>query len=422
MVWSLILDSPSSYSSGDGALRDITRTFDKVDLHNPLLSAPFPANTMRIDPRTKEAIDIAFENIKKFHKHQKMEQISVETMPGILCEKTYRPIEKVGLYIPGGSAGMSLVGRCGLGLSTLVLPSTSLMLAIPAMLAGVKEIIIATPPRSDRNVCPEVVYVAHKCGVKHILRAGGAQAIAALSYGTENIPKVDKIFGPGNQYVTMAKVIVASDVDARVAIDMPAGPSEVLVVADESSNPEFVVWDLLSQAEHGHDSQVIAVFVSVSESYMTTFFEILDDAIANLPRIDIVMESIKHARILYVNDYKTAIKVSNMYAPEHLILNMDSEKARSLVPFVEHAGSVFVGSYTPESLGDYASGTNHCLPTYGYARMYGGVSTDSFMKGMSIQEANAEGLTNVGWVVEELAEVEGLYAHKNAVTVRLNTL
>lgn len=391
---------------GDKAIMDFTRQFDRVDLESHTIKAPFDPAMMELDPETKKAIDQAYDNIYKFHEAQlDKKPLVVETMPGVVCSRFTRPIERVGLYVPGGTA---------------VLPSTALMLGIPAKVAGCHEIVMASPPRSDGSVVPEVLYVAHKVGASHVVKAGGAQAVAAMAYGTETIPKVDKIFGPGNQYVTAAKMVAQNDTSSLVAIDMPAGPSEVLVIADKSSNPVYVAADLLSQAEHGADSQVVLLAIDLTPEHLQEIeTQVHDQAIA-LPRCDIIRKSIPHSFTLSMKTLEEAMKFSNDYAPEHLILHI--ENAADVLPSVDNAGSVFVGQYSPESFGDYASGTNHTLPTYGYSRMYSGVNTNGFVKHITSQECTAQGMDLLGDTVMRLAEIEGLDAHRNAVAVRINDL
>lgn len=331
---------------GDAALLEYTHKFEKAtSLTSPVLRAPFPKELMQLPPETAKAIDVSYENIRKFHAAQKEDKpLRVETMPGIVCSRFVRPIERVGLYVPGGTA---------------VLPSTALMLGVPAMVAGCKKIVLATPPRANGKVTPEVVYVAHKVGAESIVLAGGAQAIAAMAYGTESVPKVDKILGPGNQFVTAAKMHVSNDTNAGVSIDMPAGPSEVLVIADATSNPAFVASDLLSQAEHGVDSQVILIAVGLNESQLGAIEDELHRQAIALPRVDIVRGAIEHSITLVVGTIEEAMTLSNDYAPEHLILQV--ENAEKVVDLVENAGSVFVGEWTPESVGDYSAGVNHSL-------------------------------------------------------------
>jgi phosphoribosyl-ATP pyrophosphohydrolase/phosphoribosyl-AMP cyclohydrolase/histidinol dehydrogenase len=333
-------------SRGDAAVLEYTHKFEKAtSLTSPVLRAPFPESLMQLAPATREAIDISFNNIWKFHAAQREDKpLVVETMPGVVCTRFARPIERVGLYVPGGTA---------------VLPSTALMLGVPAKVAGCKKIVMATPPRADGSVTAEVVYAAHKVGAEAIVLAGGAQAVAAMAYGTESVSKVDKILGPGNQFVTAAKMIVSNDTNAGVSIDMPAGPSEVLVVADASANPAFVASDLLSQAEHGVDSQVICITVGLNETQVAAIEDELHRQANALPRVDIVRGAIEHSITLVTQTIEEAMALSNDYAPEHLILQVqDAEKVLGLV---ENAGSVFVGHWTPESVGDYSAGVNHSL-------------------------------------------------------------
>eukprot|EP00186_Timspurckia_oligopyrenoides_P001527 CAMPEP_0182445886 /NCGR_PEP_ID=MMETSP1172-20130603/3847_1 /TAXON_ID=708627 /ORGANISM="Timspurckia oligopyrenoides, Strain CCMP3278" /LENGTH=458 /DNA_ID=CAMNT_0024641721 /DNA_START=123 /DNA_END=1499 /DNA_ORIENTATION=- len=389
---------------GDQAVLEYTKKFDKVELSlHTLVLSPSDMGIPEISESVKCAIDVAFDNLVKFHKAQLRETLQVETMNGVVCSRVSRPIERVGLYVPGGTA---------------VLPSTALMLGVPAMLAGCSEIVIATPPRSDGSVCPEVLYCAKKCGVTKILLAGGAQAVAAMAYGTALVPKVDKICGPGNQFVTAAKMMLQNEGEAMVAIDMPAGPSEQLCIADETSRADFVVSDLLSQAEHGMDSQVVAVVLPGFD--MEKFKDELVHQMENLPRKEFAKVAISKSLVLHAKDRNEALQFSNEYAPEHLCI--PSEKCEEYVSGIVNAGSVFLGPYAPESVGDYASGTNHSLPTYGYARMYGGVSVDTFVKYITMQRLNEDGIQNVGPHVEVLADVEQLFAHKNAVSIRLNSL
>lgn len=333
-------------SRGDAALLEYTHKFEKAtSLTSPVLKAPFPQSLMNLSKETIEAIDISFENIRKFHAAQKDEKpLQVETMPGIVCSRFSRPIERVGLYVPGGTA---------------VLPSTALMLGVPAMVAGCKKIVMASPPRADGSITPEIVYVAHKVGAESIVLAGGAQAVAAMAYGTESVAKVDKILGPGNQFVTAAKMYVSNDTNAGVSIDMPAGPSEVLVIADKDANPAFVASDLLSQAEHGVDSQVILIAIDLSEEQLQAIEDELHNQAMALPRVDIVRGAISHSITLNVRNVEEAFRLSNEYAPEHLILQMND--AAKAVDLVENAGSVFIGEWTPESVGDYSAGVNHSL-------------------------------------------------------------
>jgi phosphoribosyl-ATP pyrophosphohydrolase / phosphoribosyl-AMP cyclohydrolase / histidinol dehydrogenase len=331
---------------GDKAVLSYTHKFEKAtSLTSPVLKAPFPQELMNLPPETIEAIDVSFENIRKFHSAQKEEKpLKVETMPGVVCSRFSRPIERVGLYVPGGTA---------------VLPSTALMLGVPAMVAGCNKIVLASPPRSDGTITPEIVYVAHKVGAESIVLAGGAQAVAAMAYGTESVSKVDKILGPGNQFVTAAKMFVSNDTNAGVSIDMPAGPSEVLVIADRDANPAFVASDLLSQAEHGVDSQVVLIAVDLTEQHLQAIEDELHSQAIALPRVDIVRGSIAHSITILVKDIDEAMRISNEYAPEHLILQ--TSNAEAIVEKVLNAGSVFIGQWTPESVGDYSAGVNHSL-------------------------------------------------------------
>ncbi|KAK8075199.1 histidine biosynthesis trifunctional protein [Apiospora hydei] len=373
--------------NGDKALLSYTHKFEKAT------------------SLTSPAIDVSFENIRKFHEAQKEEPLKVETMPGVICSRFSRPIERVGLYVPGGTA---------------VLPSTALMLGVPAMVAGCQKIVLASPPRSDGSITPEIVYVAHKVGAESIVLAGGAQAVAALAYGTESVTKVDKIYGPGNQFVTAGKMYVSNDTNAGVGIDMPAGPSEVLVIADSEANPAFVASDLLSQAEHGVDSQVVLIAIDLDEQQLQAIEDELHKQAMALPRVDIVRGAISHSVTIQVKDIDEAMVISNDYAPEHLILQLkDAEK---VVDKVMNAGSVFIGQWTPESVGDYSAGVNHSLPTYGYAKQYSGVNLGSFLKHITSSNLTADGLRNVGSAVMQLAKVEELEAHRRAVEIRLSSM
>ncbi|KAF3934137.1 hypothetical protein ABW20_dc0100813 [Dactylellina cionopaga] len=390
---------------GDKALLSYTQKFDRCpNLKSTVLKAPYPEDLMVLTPEVKAAIDLSYENIWKFHAAQKeSEPLVVETMPGVKCSRFAKPIERVGLYIPGGTA---------------VLPSTALMLGVPALVAGCKTIVFASPPRPDGSITPEIVYIAHRVGAQAIVLAGGAQAVAALAYGTASVPKVDKILGPGNQFVTAAKMIVSNDTSATVSIDMPAGPSEVLVIADETSNPAFVASDLLSQAEHGVDSQVVLIAVGLSNENLQAIDDELHAQAMALPRVDIVRGAIDHSVTVIVDSIEKAFEVSNMYAPEHLILQLADAKA--YIEKVQNAGSVFVGPWTPESVGDYSAGVNHSLPTYGYAKQYSGVNLATYVKHITSSELTAEGLRNLGNAVMDLAAVEGLDAHRMAVRIRLD--
>ncbi|KAF2454588.1 histidine biosynthesis trifunctional protein [Lineolata rhizophorae] len=392
---------------GDAALLEYAHKFEKAtSLASPVLKAPFPKDLMQLSPETKDAIDVSFENIRKFHAAQmEPKPLSVTTMPGVECARMARPIEKVGLYVPGGTA---------------VLPSTALMLGVPAMVAGCRNIVIASPPRADGSLTPEIVYIAERVGAETIVLAGGAQAVAALAYGTESVSKVDKILGPGNQFVTAAKMLVSNDTSACVSIDMPAGPSEVLVVADETANPAFVAADLLSQAEHGVDSQVVLIGVGLGDGQLRAIEDELHSQASALPRVDIVRQAIDHSVTLVVDGVAEAMDLSNRYAPEHLILQV--RDAQDVAELVQNAGSVFVGPWTPESVGDYSAGVNHSLPTYGYARQYSGVNLGSYVKHITSSNLTAEGLRNLGGAVMQLAKVEELEAHRRAVSIRLAEL
>ena len=387
--------------NGDTALKNYTEQFDGVSCADLALTATQIEEAInKVDESLKEAIQQAYQNIKKFHLAQQTEAVTVETQEGVRCWQKKYPIEKVGLYIPGGTAPLF---------------STVLMLAIPAMIAGCSEIILCSPPQKSGKIAAEIIYTANLCGLNKIYTVGGSQAIAAMSLGTKSIPKVDKIFGPGNQYVTAAKQFASQ---GNVSIDMPAGPSEVLVAIDKNTNLDFVAADLLSQAEHGKDSQV--VLVTTAPEKIGLLNAVLTDQLSQLPRKDIAQKALENSKIISFEDDSTAIDFINFYAPEHYIINLDN--LNKYVEGVRHAGSVFIGPYTPESAGDYASGTNHTLPTNGYARQYSGVNLDSFQKAITFQEITAKGIQNLGPVVEKMAAAEGLEAHKYAVTSRLQTL
>lgn len=392
---------------GDAHVAELTARFDGVNLAGPpcvpLSSLPAP----ELSPELRAAFDRAYANIRTFHAAQSAPDLHLSTEPGVRCSRVTRPLRAVGLYVPGGSA---------------VLPSSALMLGVPAQLAGCAVRVLATPPRPDGSVAPEVLYCARLAGVTHVLRAGGAQAVAALAWGTASCPKVDKIAGPGNQWVTAAKVACQSS-EALVAIDMPAGPSEVMVVADDAANPLHVALDLLSQAEHGPDSQ--AVLLALPGFDLESLCAHLRQQCAALPRAEVTALALRHARVLRVAGREEALRLAERYAPEHLILNLrfkGEEDVASWVDEVSAAGSVFVGPWTPESVGDYASGTNHTLPTYGYARMYSGVSLDTFQRKMTVQQLTAEGLAALGPTVAAMARCEGLHAHERAVTRRLQDM
>jgi histidinol dehydrogenase len=385
-------------AEGDAAVRRYTSKFDRVELDSVCVRVEDLPPPQLPDDVTA-AFDVAYANIAAFHRAQRANEAAVETMPGVTCRRVTRPIGAVGLYVPGGTA---------------VLPSSALMLAVPAQIAGCATVVLATPPRPDGSITPEVLYCARKAGVTHILKAGGAQAVAAMAWGTGTVPKVDKLFGPGNQYVTAAKMLLTNS-EAMVAIDMPAGPSEVLVIADAGAPPAHVAADLLSQAEHGPDSQVVLLALpGLDVAAVQAAVSAQCDA---LPRADVARRALGNSCVVRVASRDEAIEISNAYAPEHLIVNVND--ADAWLPRLDNAGSVFLGRWTPESVGDYASGTNHVLPTYGYARMYSGVSLDSFTKRMTVQSLTYEGLQALGPSVAKMAEVEGLEAHRRAVTLRL---
>ncbi|WP_416864702.1 MAG: histidinol dehydrogenase [Imperialibacter sp.] len=387
--------------NGDMALRKFALEYDHVELDDLFVTEEeLLASADQVGEELKAAIHVAKENIEKFHLAQKESPITVATMPGVVCRRKSIPVNRVGLYVPGGTAPLF---------------STALMLGIPAKIAGCKEIIIASPTDSMGQVNATVLYVAHLLGIKKILKIGGAQAIAAMAYGTESVPKVDKIFGPGNQYVTAAKQMVSRD---TVAIDMPAGPSEVLVFADKHAEPSFVAADLLSQAEHGADSQVI--LVTSSKRMVDSVAQEVERQLATLPRKAMAAKALENSRTIYFEDKITAMDYINMYGPEHLILAL--RDADRYAEMVENAGSVFIGNYTPESAGDYASGTNHTLPTNGWARAMAGVSVDSFVKKVTFQKITPEGLQLLGPSIEAMAAAEKLDAHKMAVTLRLQKI
>lgn len=386
---------------GDAILKKYTEKFDGVSINDFLVSDDeiVEANSL-VSVELKEAILLAKENIDTFHSAQKTQSIEVETSPGVQCWQVKRPIQKVGLYIPGGTAPLF---------------STILMLAVPANIAGCTEIVLCSPPNKEGKIHPAILYTANLCGVTKIFKVGGIQAIAAMTFGTESVPEVYKVFGPGNQYVTVAKQIATK---YGVAIDMPAGPSELLVVADDTANAEFVASDLLSQAEHGIDSQVI--LVSLSKVLLESVEKAIEDQIQDLPRKEIAQKAIDNSKLIYIEDAETAQELINEYGPEHYIVCVEDEG--SFLSAITNAGSVFIGNYTPESAGDYASGTNHTLPTNGYAKQYSGVNLDSFMKSMTFQKISKQGIQEIGNAIELMAEAEGLQAHKNAVTLRLNSL
>lgn len=383
---------------GDQALIEFNKKFDRAITSQITVSeAEIDNAENEISEDLKKAIKQAKENISKFHASQIVEIQKIETVKGVTCWRENRAVEKVGIYIPGGTAPLF---------------STVLMLAVPANLAGCREIILCTPPDSNGNINPAILFTAKLCGITKIFKTGGAQAVAAMALGTESIPKVYKIFGPGNQYVVAAKEYAQR---YGVAIDMPAGPSEVLVIADSEAVPEFCAADLLSQAEHGSDSQV--VFMTTNFKIFTETIEAVEKQVKKLPRNEMAGQALDHSLFILVNSIDEALEFSNLYAPEHLILAL--EDSDQYVPMIENAGSVFLGNYSCESAGDYASGTNHTLPTNAYAKNYSGVSLDSFVKKITFQHLSKEGLKKIGKTIEIMAEAEGLIAHKNAVSIRL---
>ena len=387
--------------NGDDAIRYYTKKFDGVDNTQLKLSqAEIEAASARVPQALKLSIQLAKENIERFHLAQKTPPVRVATQNGVECWQEKRPIQKVGLYIPGGSAPLF---------------STILMLAIPAKIAGCEEIVLCSPPNNEGQLPDVVLYTAQLCGIDQVFTVGGVQAIAAMTFGTESIPNVFKLFGPGNQYVTVAKQWATR---FNVAIDMPAGPSELLVAADATAKPSYVAADLLSQAEHGPDSQVI--LVTTDASILPKVQREITKQLADLPRKSIAEKAIANSKMIAFETDNDAIEFINQYGPEHYIICMENEEA--YVNAIQNAGSVFVGNYTPESAGDYASGTNHTLPTNGFAKQYSGVNLDSFLKQMTFQKISLQGIKTIGPAIEQMAEAEGLQAHKNAVTLRLNDL
>jgi len=386
---------------GDAAIKKYTAQFDRVDMTMMKVAEhEFIAAEENLPNTLKTAIQRAYDNIKKFHEAQRTPKVSLETSPGVKCWQEKRPIQKVGLYIPGGTAPLF---------------STILMLAIPAQIAGCKEIILCSPPDNKGNLPDALLYTAKLCGVTKVFKVGGIQAIAGMTFGTESIPQVYKIFGPGNQYVTVAKQLATK---YGVAIDMPAGPSELLVMADDSANAAFVASDLLSQAEHGVDSQVI--LVATSKEMINEVEMEVEKQLKVLPRVTIAEQAIDNSKLIYVDKDEDAIDLINEYGPEHFIVCVKNEAF--YLDQIANAGSVFIGNYTPESAGDYASGTNHTLPTNGYAKQFSGVNLDSFMKSITFQKISDKGILALGETIQIMAEAEGLEAHKNAVTLRLNSL
>jgi histidinol dehydrogenase len=388
---------------GDAALREYTSRYDGADLGALQVSdAEFTNAAASLNEDQLAALHRAIANVSRFHVAQLSDPIRIETSPGVVCERHYRPIDSVGLYVPAGVAP---------------LPSAAIMLAVPARIAGCPTRIVCTPPRKDGTADPAVLVAARLCGVERVFKVGGAQAIAAMAYGTQSIPKVDKVFGPGSAWVTAAKLLVANDAEGA-ALDLPAGPSEVLVIADESARAEFVAADLLAQAEHSIDAQ--AILVTTSKMLAQETLSQLEQQMQRLDRESTLRKSIAHARIFVVDSLDVAFDVSNSYAPEHLIVQ--TRNARTWLPRIRNAGSVFLGTWTPETMGDYCSGTNHVLPTYGFARAYSGLSMTDFMKRITVQELSDEGLRDLGPTAVTIAQLEGLDAHANAVQVRLRHL
>ncbi|WP_452224495.1 histidinol dehydrogenase [Lacinutrix chionoecetis] len=387
--------------NGDTAISKYTQLFDGVNLKSSVVSAEEIEQALNdVSSELKTAIQQAKANIEKFHSAQKTDKVSVETAKGVTCWQEKRPIEKVGLYIPGGTAPLF---------------STVLMLAIPANIAGCKELVLCSPPNKQGKIANEILYAAQLCGVTKIIKVGGIQAIAGLTFGTETMPQVYKIFGPGNQFVTVAKQLATK---FGVAIDMPAGPSELLVVADDTAKASYVASDLLSQAEHGTDSQV--VLISTSQEFINAVSKEIDLQLAVLPRKDIAEKAIENSKLIFVEDDNTALELINEYGPEHFIICCKNEDL--YINRISNAGSVFIGNYTPESAGDYASGTNHTLPTNGFSKAYSGVNLDSFTKAITFQKITKEGLKTIGNTIELMAAAEGLQAHKNAVSIRLKDI
>ncbi|MDO6759446.1 histidinol dehydrogenase [Tamlana sp. 2_MG-2023] len=383
------------------AIKKYTLKFDGVSLDSNVVSSEEIQEAIALVPeKLQKAIKLAKSNIERFHAAQKTSRIDVETTNGVSCWQEKRPIQKVGLYIPGGTAPLF---------------STVLMLAVPAQIAGCKEIVLCSPPNKEGKLAPEILFAAQLCGVTKIIKVGGIQAIAGMTFGTESIPQVYKIFGPGNQFVTVAKQLATK---FGVAIDMPAGPSELLVVADDSANASYIASDLLSQAEHGPDSQVI--LVSTSRAIIEEVSKEVESQIAVLPRKAIAEKSIANSKLIYIENDDLGLELIDEYGPEHFIICSKNEDL--YINGISNAGSVFIGDYTPESAGDYASGTNHTLPTNGFSKAYSGVNLDSFMKSMTFQKISKEGILNIGETIELMAEAEGLHAHKNAVSIRLKDL
>ena len=390
-------------AGGDAALLEFTQRFDHVALGTLAVSAAeFAAAKQQLTPEQHAALQRAIGNVRRFHEAQLSEPLSVETSPGVHCERHHRAIDAVGLYVPAGVAP---------------LPSAAIMVAVPAAIAGCPTRVMCTPPRRDGTADPAVLTVAEQCGITQVFKLGGAQAIAAMAYGTQSVPKVSKVLGPGNSWVTAAKLLVANDPDGA-AMDMPAGPSEVLVIADASARADFVAADLLAQAEHSDDAQ--AILVTTSRELAQAVQQQVREQMARLQRSNILETAITHSRFFVVDSLAEAFELSNVYAPEHLIVQ--TEHARDWLPQVRNAGSVFLGAWTPETMGDYCSGTNHVLPTYGFARAYSGLSLTDFLRRMTVQELTSAGLRDLGPTAVTIAHMEGLDAHANAVTVRLGAM
>lgn len=389
-------------AGGDVALHALTERFDGAKLEQlQVTDTEFAAAEQALNATQLTALKRAISNVRRFHEAQLSEPLRVETSPGVICERHYRAIDAVGLYAPAGTAP---------------LPSTVIMLAVPASIANCPTRVLCTPPRRDGTADPAILVTAKLCDIDRVFKIGGAQAVAAMAFGTESVPKTDKIFGPGNRWVTAAKLLVANDPNGA-ALDLPAGPSEVLVIADEQANPAFVAADLLAQAEHSVDAQ--AILVTTSSALAEQVLVELDRQTALLSRESTLLKALEHARLIVVDDLNTAFEVSNTYAPEHLIVQVNN--ARSWLPQIRNAGSVFLGPWTPETMGDYCSGTNHVLPTYGFARAYSGLSLADFMKRMTVQELSSAGLQDLGPTAVTIAELEGLDAHANAVKIRMAT-
>jgi len=386
---------------GDVAVRKFTQRFDRQRLKDlKIKSEEIESAKECIPEKLKKAINLAIQNIQSFHQSQVMSINKVTTMPGVECWQESRPIDPIGIYIPGGSAPLF---------------STVLMLGIPAKIAGCRNVIMCSPPSADGTICPEILFAAQAAGISQIFKVGGIQAIAALTYGTDKIPAVNKIFGPGNQYVTAAKL---EALRRGIAIDLPAGPSELFIIADNTANATFVAADILSQAEHGADSQVICVVNN--RKLADNIRKQLSLQLKELPRQKIVKQTLRNSRIVILKNLNDAVNFANVYSPEHLIMAI--KNTSKWTKKISNAGSVFLGNFTPESAGDYASGTNHTLPTNGYARAYSGITMDDFVKKISFQKITRKGISKIGWAVEEMAEAEGLAGHKNAITIRLNNL